>query len=284
MLPRPVTWLLVALTAIALPAAIASTWVAAQVGDTEAYVDTVGPLAEEETLRDAAHTELERAILNGLGDRATGRPQLMDRVDQALTRVLDGPEFPGAWREGNRLLHREATRILEAEETPGADGAADPWVRADFTPLVDDIATALREEGVRVPARLTERELTVPVVRESEIAEARSVYRLLETLGLWLPVVWVVLLAVTLITARRKVATLGHLAVASLITVGLLAVGLALARDALISQVGDDTVAATIWSTLTRDLWSAVWSAMLVAALALVARVALGLVRRHVTD
>lgn len=278
MLPRPLTWFLILLTALVLPAALVSSWVAATVGETDEYVDTVAPLAQERVLLDAAHTEVERRVLARLGAPANTRPAVTEGVDRALTRVLDGPEFPPAWEQGNRILHRQVLRILEAEGTT----TDDQWVRVDLTPLIDDITRALRSEGVRMPATLTDRDLEVNALRASDVEQARGYYDLLEKAGFWLPVAWLVLVAITLVTARRRIATLGHLAVGCLVTMGALALALVVARDQLIGGT-EGTVAEVLWSTLTRGLWASLGVAATVAAVALTVRVVFGVVarRRH---
>lgn len=272
MLPRPLTWFLILLTALVLPLALVSSWVAATVGDTNEYVDTVVPLAEEEVLLDAAHAEVERRILTRLGAPVNTRPAVTEGVDRSLTRVLGGPEFPPAWVEGNRILHRQVLRILEAEGTTRGE-----WVRVDLTPLLDDITRALRRDGVRVPADLTERDLEVNALRASDVEQARGYYDLLEKAGFWLPVVWLVLAAITLLTARRRISTLGQLAVGCLVTIGGLALALMLARDQLVGDA-EGTVATVLWATLTRGLWASVGVAATVAAVALAAWVALGVI------
>ncbi|MDN5893486.1 MAG: hypothetical protein L0H93_05620 [Nocardioides sp.] len=274
MLPRPITALLVLITALLLPLALVSSWVATTVGETDEYVDTVAPLAEETVLVDAAHREIESRVLSQLGPAAT-RPQVTEGVDRALTRVLEGPEFPPAWEGGNRILHRQVRRILDSDDTRRNS----QWVRVDLAPLVDDVTKALRNEGVQIPSGLADRDLTVKALRTSDVERARGYYDLIQKAGSWLPLAWLVAIVLTLLTARRRLAALGHLAVASLITLALLAGVLLVARPGVAGDA-DGTVPAVLWSTLTRGLWTSVGVAAMVAAIVLAVRMALGLVPR----
>lgn len=273
-LPRPLTWLLVLLACLLLPIALVSSWVAAQVGDTDEYVSTVAPLAEEQVLLDAAHTEVEQEVLRRLGPAASSRPQVTNALDRSLTRVLEGPEFPTVWEQGNRVLHRQVLRILES------DGTTNPgrWVRLDLAPLADDLTRALADEGVDVPGSVAERDLRVNALPRAEVEQARGYYELLDTAGFWLPVGWLVLAAVALLTARRRIATLGHLAFGSLVALSALAAALVLARWEVVGDA--DSVLSVLWETLTRGLWSALLTSAAVAAVVLLVRVVLGVVRR----
>lgn len=275
MLPRPVTWLLVLLAALLLPVALLSAWVSTQVSDTDEYVETVAPLAEEQALRDAAHDEIRAQVLAGLDPRLRAQPEVRPALDRALTQVLESPEFPTAWEDANRILHRQVLRILDGE---AAAGTRDGWVQVDLAPLVDDLTRALRREGVRVPDGLADRDLTVDALRTSDVEQARGKYELLEAAGLWLPVAWLLLVALAVLTARRRIATLGHVAVTSLVTLGLLALALTLVGREVFGA-GEETVPAVLWKTLTSGLWTTLWSALGIAALALAARIVLGVVR-----
>lgn len=284
--PRPVTWLLVVLASVVLPLAMVSTWVAGLVSDTDRYVETVAPLAEDEVVVDIAHDHLEREVLQAIGAPANTSPRINEGIDQALNRVLTGPEFPPAWRVVNRTAHTEALRVLEGRAPVGVDEAGERWVQLDLAPLADAMLAAVgRELGIEQQIDLADRDLSIDVVRESDVAQARDYYGLLETAGFWLPVAWLVLVGVTLLTARRRIAALGHLAVGSLVTLALLAVALLVARQEVIAAAAtggtaDEALLQVLWDTATRGLWAALWTAAGIAALALVMRVVLGVVVR----
>ncbi len=71
------------------------------------------------------------------------------------------------------------------------------------------------------------------MVDAGQLAKARTAYDALDTLGFWLPLVWVATVLLTLLLAHRRLASAAKLAVASLVTMGLLALVLLFARDAL---------------------------------------------------
>src|SRR5688500_4108747 len=94
--------LLALLACLLLPLAVLSTWTATVVGDTDSYVDTVAPLAEDRDVQEAA---AERMV--DLVDRQISLGPARPTVKQATLTVVEGPAFPPVWRAANRAAHRD---------------------------------------------------------------------------------------------------------------------------------------------------------------------------------
>lgn len=272
MLPRPVTWLLALLAAVVLPLAVLSAWTAAMVEDTDTWVEDVAPLAEDPVVTEQVASRLAAASLAALGSPYADRPRVQVAVRQSVARVVGGPEFPPAWVAANRVLHRELVRVLSGDRLP----AGEP-LRIDLAPLAGKVVDGLRAEGVATQVDLSGRAMTVEVVATEELERARWAWRLVTTLGYWLPITWVALVALVLSTARRRLAALGELAAASLLGLGLLWVGLAAARTAVLEQA--PPIAEPMWDTVTSSLLDTIQVGMVVAVVALALRVAIGLGR-----
>ena len=91
-----------------------------------------------------------------------------------------------------------------------------------------------------------------------QLAKARRAYDALDTLGFWLPLVWAALVLLTLLLARRRLATTAKLAAATLVTLGLLALVLLFARDALTEDLPQRDVALAVWDVVVASLWRAI--------------------------
>ena len=104
-----------------------------------------------------------------------------------------------------------------------------------------------------------------------QLAKARRAYDALDTLGFWLPLVCAALVLLTLLLAQRRLATTAKLATATLVTLGLLALVLLFARDAVTEDLPQRDVALAVWDVVVASLWRAI----VICAAALVA-VALG--------
>lgn len=207
--------LLVLVATLLTPLGVTAWWLSSTVDDTDAYVDTVAPLAEDPVLRDRLAEAAGDAVFASLDeDLPLGLPDGFEAmIDEAARQVTANEEFPRFWREANRDTHREFLAIVED------DRPAEGWLLVDLGPLMLAVYDQLEADGVPV-ALLPEPHLVVPVAPESDLAEHRAEYRLLEGTAGWLPVVWVVLvgLATAVASGLRG----------RLLTLGLAALGLAL--------------------------------------------------------
>ena len=166
---------LVLVATLLAPVVIGATWVWDRVADTETYVDTVAPLADDPALRDELAQEVSQAVAAALDENLA--VELPDAVDvwagQSAAAVVRSDGFPELWREANRELHNEVERLVET----GQDVDQDTWVRIDLSPLLTPTLEGLAERGVPVEL-LPEITLEVPVVREARLVEQSERYEL----------------------------------------------------------------------------------------------------------
>lgn len=248
-----------------LPLGVVSTWLAEVVSDTPTYVDTVSPLAEDEAVQDAVgdrlETELRERLPGGVG-ASLARP--------AVDRVVEGPEFPPLWRAANRAAHRQLVAILEQDSRGDVTLRLDPLAEA----VVDGLAGSTLPAGaVDVPP------VGVTIAESQELQRARTGYRLLEAAGFWLPLLWLGAVAVTLLVARRRLATAARLALvsAAALLAGWLVIGLVRAGVVGSVPADDRALAEAVWDGVTASLSAGLLG---LAGLSLVAALGLGLLAR----
>jgi len=234
--------LLATLACLLLPLAVLSTWTATVVGDTDAYVDTVAPLAEDAEVQQAAADRLVD-LVNEQVPLGIAEPT----VRQAALVVAEGPAFPPVWRSANRVAHRDLVRILEDDSAHG-----------DVTIRLGGLVTSMAEslgQG-QLASTVAGIDPTFTVVSSERLDQARTGYQVLETLGAWLPLVWVALVALALLVARQRRRTGAWLGFGSAITLGLLLPLLTLLEDEVVKSVParDQELARAVWDVLTEDL------------------------------
>lgn len=205
---------LVVAATLLTPLGVTAWWLSSTVDDTDTYVETVAPLADDPELRDRLAGEVGDAVFSSLDeDLPLGLPDGFEAmIDEAARQVTANEEFPAFWRDANRATHREFLAIVED------DAPADGWLLVDLGPLMLAVYDRLEADGVPV-ALLPDPHLVVPVAPASELAERREEYRLLDAVSGWLPVVWVALVGLAVAVARG---VRGRL-----LTLGLAALGLA---------------------------------------------------------
>lgn len=266
MTPRPVTWLLVLLASLVLPLAVASAWFSTTVEKTDRYVETVEQLADDPAVTDAAIDQFTARALLELGPPASDRPQVQRLTRAAVTRVITGPEFPPAWAAGNREAHRALLEIMDHDLT-GNDRMV-----VDLAPLATAVVNSLAAEDLRID--LSGQRLSVEVASTEELRQVQTLWRSLELAGTWLPIAWILLVALTLLTARGRLSALGQLAIGSALALAVLWAGTEVGR-ALIAERGDLPLA--VWDVVLASLHRWILVGIAIAAVALVVRIVLGL-------
>jgi len=196
--------LAVVLATVLVPLGITSTWLSLRVDSTEAYVDTVAPLADDPELRDALADEVAEAAVDALASNVPAAllPDSLDTGVRAATqRVVENDGFPEFWRKANADAHREFLAIVH-DRDKGV--VADGYVFIDVGPLLDDVlADFVAELGPGGSSiDLPPQSLMVPVVPESKLEQVRGAYQALDFLAFWVPLGWAVLVAFALIVAR----------------------------------------------------------------------------------
>lgn len=225
-----------------MPLGVASTWLSLRVDSTEAYVDTVAPLADDEELRDRLSESLATAAIGTLQDNVPiALPDTLGEVVRASTReVVENDSFPEFWRQANAKAHREFLAIVhEDEENVVADG----WVFIDVGPLLDQVLRdAAKDLGI--PNRLVpSAPLMLPVVPESKLEEVRGGYQVLEGLSFWVPLVWLALVVVAVAAAhglRGRLRATAACALGAAIGAGLVLLLTAPTTDVVVDQVEPD--------------------------------------------
>lgn len=195
--------LAVVLATVLVPLGITSTWLSLRVDSTEAYVDTVAPLANDPELRAALADEVADAAVAAITGNVPAAllPDSLDAGARAATqRVVENDGFPEFWRKANADAHEEFLAIVHERDK---DVVADGYVFIDVGPLLDDVlADFVAELGLGDTIDLPPQTLLVPVVPESRLEQARGAYQALDFLAFWVPLGWAALVAFALVVAR----------------------------------------------------------------------------------
>jgi len=267
--------LIALLAAALLPVAITAVWTAERVTDTDGYVGAVGPLADDPDVQQAVTERLEQYAADVVGLDQFGQLQQQTvrlAVRTAVSAVVTSPSFRPIWEEANRQGHAEVLRTLRDDN----DGEIRPL---DLTVMVDAVVDALRALGLPLQDVAPPGLLFTP--DHQQLRAAQEGYQLLDAARVWLPVVWVVLVALALVAAKRRLRALAILAGASIASVALLWPVLAGVRSAALGSVEevDRPLGEAVWDAVTASLERSALVAVIIAAVVLVVAVALGLVR-----
>jgi len=260
------------LASVLLPLALVSVWTDAVVNDTDEYVETVGPLAEDERVQEAVADRVADIAVARLGP-ATPRTV----VEQAALRVVDTELFERTWRAANRAAHPQLIDLLRDGEGVRDDGE----VTLDLAPMA---SATVEELGVSVPVDLSG-DLSFTIARSEDLREARVAYAVVDPAGFWLPVAWLGCVALVLLVARRRRGAAIWLALGSAggLAFFLLLLGIARAVFADSLPGADAELGGAVFDVVTDSLVALVVTGIVTAVVAAVVLALVGAVRSRST-
>ncbi|MBB1259981.1 hypothetical protein [Streptomyces alkaliterrae] len=275
---------LLVLALLLAPAAVVAAWAEATVDDRSRYVETVAPLASDPAIQqtvterltdeavenvdvEAVTDELARTLREaGAPPRVVeGAEQLAGPLRSALRSVVErvvgevvaSDAFERAWEAANGEAHDALLRVLTGRDG-GVVRAEGEDVQLDLGEVVDEVRDRLVDAGFEQAAAIPHSERTITLFHAEELSRAQNALRLLTVLGVWLPLVTLVLaaLAVWAAPAHRLMLVIAALGTGVMMLV-LLAV-LAFARQRYLDSVPPAALpaeaAAEAFDTLVRFL------------------------------
>ena len=280
--------LLIVLGCVLAPLAGVAVWARNQVTNTDRYVATVTPLASDPAIQQAVTDQitaqvftyidiqaLTTQVVDALAARVEGRglpPQaavalqglagpvangVQGFVRTQVERVVQSQAFEDAWIQANRAAHETLVKALTGEGG-GSVTIENDTVTLNLGPFIQTVKQGLVAQGFTLAERIPQVDKSFVLFQSEDITRARSAFNLLNTLGNWLPVVALVLLAIGIYMAKdhRRALVGAALGVAG----GMVLLGLALAvfrtiyLDAVPAAVLPHDAAAVLYDTIVRFL------------------------------
>jgi hypothetical protein len=280
-----VATLLIVLGCVLAPLGGVAVWARNQVTNTDRYVATVAPLAEDPAIQRAITDQITAQVFTYLDvqglttqavevltERGSLPPQLASQL-QALAgpiangiqsfvrtqvaRVVQSQAFQDAWVQANRLAHQELVAALTGEGG-GAVTVQDDTVSINLAAFIQTVKQQLVAQGFSLAARIPQVDVSFTVFQSPDIVRARNAFNLLNTLGVWLPVIALILLAIGVYVAKdHRRALIGAglgVAIGMLVLALTLAIFRSLYLDAIPTQVLPHDAAAVLYDTIVRFL------------------------------
>lgn len=289
---------LLVLTLVLAPLALVAAWVHDEVADTGRYVQTVAPLASEPAVQKAlvnrltdrvvANVDVEAvtaALTNTL--KKSGAPPRVVQGSEALTgplrsavrtvvqrnvsRVVTSDAFQQAWTVANRRAHAAVVNMLTGSRE-GALQANGDAVQLDVGVVIDQVRQRLVDAGFQKAAAIPDVDRTVTLFRTQQLSKAQDGMRLLNIVGIWLPVLTLAFAALTIWVAPDHRLMVIIVGVGVAVTAVLLLIALAVARRVYLDSVPPSTLpsdaAAVIFDTFVRFLRASTRTLLVVSLLA----------------
>jgi hypothetical protein len=284
------------LGALLVPTAGIAVWSRNTILNTDRYVETVAPLSDEPAVIDAVANRLTTAIFERVDVQSELQKYLPPRLlfaagpianqvesttHDLIVKALESEQFDTLWRGVNRTA---STALVAYVNSDGSSAVTieNGQLFLDLGPILDSVKQSLTDQGFALASRIpsTSAEVRLPVGDVSAIQQLKSILHLLNVLAYLLPLLALAcfIAAVFLMRDRRRgVVIVGVIVAGSAL---LLAVGLAIGREAYLNAATDgganpDT-AAVLFDTLVRFLRNGIRVFFLVGVLLAIGAVVTG--------
>jgi hypothetical protein len=280
-----VATLLIVIACVLAPLSVVAIWTRNQVTNTDRYVATVSPLADDPAIQQAIADQITAQVftyidVRGLTDQVTQaltergglRPQVAAQLQALSVPITNGVQsfareqigkivasdaFANAWVQANRTAHAELVKALTGEGG-GAVTVENDTVSVNLAAFIQTVKAQLVASGFTLAERIPEVNASFVLFQSKDVTRVRAGFNLLNTLGVWLPVLAIVLLVLGVYVAKDHRRALVGAAVGVAVSMVVLALALTVFRsiylDAVPAGVLPHDAAAVLYDTIVRFL------------------------------
>lgn len=274
-------WVLVVVAAVLFPIALTAFWAQKTLLDTQRYVETVAPLAQDPTIRDAVSTQVTTAINNQID--ASGKvdeiladfPKLQplagpitaglhNLVSTTVTKVVDSDQFAGLWVQVNTQVQQGVVKVLESDGQAGPISIVGDQVILDTGDLIEAVKQRLVDRGFTWAANIpvpSVADRQIVLLTSPQLAQARVAYQIAQPISQWLIFAVLLLFVIAVLVAVRRARMI--IAVGVAIIIGALVVRLALAYGSMQLELN---LSGTTWA-VAQDAFVTILTQYLIAAI-----------------
>jgi hypothetical protein len=271
------------------PVAVVSAWARLQLVDTDRFVATFAPLAEDPAvqayLADEVTTAIEervdidgltRDVFDGIASldlppRAQDALGLLEGpaaeglrtlVGRAVDRVIASPAFADVWATTLRVSHTQFVAALQGDPDAALAIGDDGTLSIQLGPVIEAVKERLAENGVGFASAIPVISRSVVVAQVDSLVLVQTIYALAVAAGTWLPWVVLALLAGGVLLAKRRSVALAWTAAGLAVTMLLMLAGFGTARLYFVGTVSPSIMprnaAESIYGGLTELMLSTI--------------------------
>jgi hypothetical protein len=262
---------LVVVGSVAVAGANAAVWLRRDAFDTDAYVESVRELPQDERISEPmarflvdelfATVDAEDQLESALPDRldflagpieGTTRDQATDVAQQ----IIESEQFEQLWVEANRAAHEQAVDIVhgDADVVDLQDGA----VTIDLTVALEVLRDRLGVVGDRIFANveLPEDSAEIVVYRSDTLTAMQRLIKVVDRLAWVLPLVALVAFALAIVLAVRRARVIMAIGVGVAVALIIELIVTRLARTEVLDLIRDEdvkTAADAAWDNIVNN-------------------------------
>jgi cell division protein FtsB len=263
-------WVLLVVSAILFPIALTAYWGQRTLTDTQRYVETVAPLAQDPTIKEAVGAKVTEVIVTQLDAQARVSELLQDYpklqalsgpiasgvnnlIADQVTKLLDSDQFEQLWVTINTQLQQALIAALSGEPS-GAVTIQGDQVVLDTGDLIEVVKQRLVDRGLSFAANIPvppAADRQVVLLTSPQLEQARAAYSLAQPVAQWLIYAVMLLFVVAVLVSRRR----ARMTMAAGIAIIIGAVVVRLAMVYMQNQI-ELTVSGTTFAVAQEAFWT----------------------------
>jgi hypothetical protein len=217
-------WVLLVVAALLFPIALTAFWAQKTLVDTQRYVDTVAPLAQDPTIQQAVAKQVTTTINNQIDQSGKVDQILADfpklqplagpitaglhsLVTTTVDKVVTSDQFSTIWVDVNKRVQQGVIKVLESDASDGPITLQGDQVILDTGDLIEAVKQRLVDRGFTWAANLpvpSVADRQIVLLTSPQLAQARVAYQIAQPISQWLIyAVLLLFLAAILVAVRR---------------------------------------------------------------------------------
>ena len=277
-----ISFIVILVAVLLVPVSVVGVFATSEVNNTDRYVATVAPLADNEAVQEALTDELTEVILEAInidqlsqqvaqavadspqasGELAklVGEPLksgLESFIRQTVTEIIESEVFAEAWTEANRVAHTAIVKLLSGDDT-GALTTDGGEIAINLGPIVAQLKTTLEEKGIDAAAQIPETDASFVLYESDDITTVQQAYSIANLLGFWLPIIAIGLAIVGILIANRRRLSTAWFGAGTLVAMIVVMVSLVIVRGIYANALdpsGDQAAAKATYDQITLYLF-----------------------------
>lgn len=249
------------------PIAVVGTWARTQFLDTDRFVSTFAPLAQEPEIQalitdqvvsgieeKAGVSELVGDVFDGLNQ--LGLPSKAQLAIQSLeettvqginslirnnvAKFVASDAFADAWESSLRETHGRVIRVLEAGPNNKVSIGEDRVLNIHLGPVITEVKNRLVDQGYGFAEKIPDIDRTIPIVSADSFVLVRSIYRIADTGSYWFPWLVFAILFGGVLAARNRIKAIMWGGVGLTLSFLMLSGGLGVGKYFFVGQLSPD--------------------------------------------
>ncbi len=281
---------LVVIGLVLAPVAVAANWAESQLADTEAFVGTFAPLAQDPAVRAFVIDEVMTAVEQQVDFEQT-TSDVFDAVDQlglppkasaalgalkrpaalglqslattVVTQFVESPAFADIWAQALRVSHQQLVAAMTNDPSAALSISSSGELAVQLGPIIQAVKQAMVDQGLSFADAIPAVDVSIVVAKSDSFGQLTLAYGLAVSLGMWLPWIALAFLAAGVAAAKRRTVTLFWTGLALGVVMVLLGIALRIGNLVTVASIAPryvpidaagviyDTVTSTIASTVT---------------------------------